>query len=101
MRRFFRHRKRRTPFLIGAALVSPAVLFGILFLTLPFPAGRLIEARTGGSAFILDRNDGLIAWRINAEEAWRIPTSIGNISPWLVKATIAAEDRRFRSHAGS
>jgi penicillin-binding protein 1C len=91
----------RRALIIGTALGLAGTLtmlgLGIAF---PFPAARLEEAGHGGSALLLDRDGGVIAWRVDSRENWRLPVSIDNVSPWLVMATVAAEDQRFFSHPG-
>ena len=34
------------------------------------------------------------------DDRWRLPVALDKVSPWLVKATLAVEDKRFRSHRG-
>ena len=42
-----------------------------------------------------------MAQRVSMEtEHWRIPVDLSEVSPWVVKATIALEDERFHEHAG-
>jgi penicillin-binding protein 1C len=77
-----------------------SVAFAILWAAYPFPEERLPEVLSGGSSLILDREEGIIAWRVDTREAWRFPVGIDEVSPWLVKATLAAEDKRFWSHFG-
>jgi len=91
---------RRT-FLAGAilSLLSAAGLL-VLHLVFPYPAEVMREADNNRSALILDRQGGLIAWRVGAREDWRLSVSLEEVSPWLVLATVAAEDQRFFSHAG-
>lgn len=84
--------------LLAAAAVVPA--FCALDALCPFPAARLTEAQSGGSALVLDRNGGLISWRVDSAESWRLPMRLDRISPWVVKATVAAEDKRFWQHGG-
>ncbi len=95
--------RRRLERAAGAAVAGAALLALTLYtlhLAFPFPAERLVEAQSGGSAFIQDRDGGVIAWRVDATEAWRLPVRLEDISPWLIKATIAAEDKRFWRHCG-
>jgi penicillin-binding protein 1C len=74
--------------------------FSLLSALFPFPAGRLAEARSGGAVFLLDTAGRLVARRADAEGMWRLPVGLDRVSPWLVKATVAAEDRRFYAHPG-
>ena len=84
------------------ALCTTAALLALCLLDLlfPFPVQRLAEEQSGGSPFIEDREGGLIACRVDQYDAWRLPVRIADVSPWLVKATVAAEDKRFWRHRG-
>ncbi len=86
--------------LMAAGAVVAVIAFFVLGLAYPFQQDRLAEADRPGSALILDRNGTPVAWRVGAKESWRLPTGIDDISPWLIKATVAAEDKRFFSHRG-
>ncbi len=92
---------RRTLILFSAAGLAAALAGTALNAAFPFPAERVVESRRGGSALISDRRGGLIAWRVDRSEAWRLPVHIGKVSPWMIKATVAAEDKRFFSHPGA
>lgn len=65
---------------------------------LPFDSQMLNVYDT--STLVLDRNGRPLRAYLANDERWRIPANLKTISPWLVKATLAAEDRRFRSHSG-
>ncbi|MBN1516065.1 penicillin-binding protein 1C [Candidatus Sumerlaeota bacterium] len=53
-----------------------------------------------GSPQMLDAMGRLLAARPNSEEQWQLPVKLGAVSPWLIEATLAAEDQRFREHWG-
>jgi penicillin-binding protein 1C len=91
---------RRT--LVAAGAAGAVIVVGLLALhaAFPFPRARLGGAERNGCALILDRDGGLIAWRVGTSDEWRLPVPIGSVSPWLAMATIAAEDKRFLSHPG-
>jgi penicillin-binding protein 1C len=57
-------------------------------------------AQSGGATEILDREGGLITWRVDGRGEWRVPIPYRAISPHVIRATIAAEDKRFRFHHG-
>ncbi len=86
--------------LAAATCIVMIIVAAVLWAVYPFPRERVAEAQAGGSALILDRRGGLIAWRVDGSETWRLPVSVEDVSPWLVKATLAAEDKRFHSHHG-
>jgi len=76
-------------------------LAGLLFLTffLPFPGNRLNPSPVI-SLRLLDRN-GVLLREVLSDEGGRCRwVGIGDVSPYLVKATIAAEDRHFFLHRG-
>lgn len=76
-------------------------LAGLLFLTLfiPFPGNKLDPAPVV-SLRILDR-DRLLLRELLSDEGGRCRwVGIDDVSPFLLKATIAAEDRRFFLHHG-
>lgn len=55
---------------------------------------------TCSSPVMLDREGRLLYTFLNADEQWSFPVNMDAISPYLVKATLAAEDKRFYDHAG-
>ncbi|HET7856112.1 MAG TPA: transglycosylase domain-containing protein, partial [Gaiellaceae bacterium] len=59
---------------------------------------RLKPARIGENTFVYAA-DGSLLGSIPAERN-REPVSLNEISPWMRKATIAIEDRRFYQHGG-
>jgi membrane peptidoglycan carboxypeptidase len=52
------------------------------------------------SVKILDRNDTEIKTYLDERDFYSIPVSIEDVSPWMLLATIAAEDKRFLEHNG-
>jgi penicillin-binding protein 1A len=80
---------------LGAALVL-AVSTAWYWAQLP-PAAALLDGRDRGSAVMLDRNGDPFAWR---GENFGGALRAGEVSPHLVNAVIAAEDRRFHEHFG-
>lgn len=109
--RFFWHHKHSKSYglsrlvrLLGMALL---ILGGISYggyrffdWLYPFPAARISEAQSGAATHILDAHGNLIAWRVDAEETWRFPVKLEAVSPKVIDATIAAEDKRFWTHSG-
>ena len=57
---------------------------------------ELLDGRSGGSVTLLDRNGEVFAWR--GEQLGL--TTAGAVSPHLVHAVVATEDRRFYHHFG-
>ncbi|MGB7296952.1 MAG: biosynthetic peptidoglycan transglycosylase, partial [Candidatus Aminicenantales bacterium] len=83
---------------IGLALFA---LAGLLFLTVFIPFPRIIpDPAPVVSLRLLDRN-GLLLREVLSDEGGRCRwVGIDVVSPHLVKATIAAEDRHFFLHRG-
>ncbi len=64
----------------------------------PYPAERLLERPE--SWRLVDRDGGLLREAVGPEGAraeWRL---LEEINPWIVDATLAAEDQRFYDHPG-
>lgn len=55
---------------------------------------------TSASPRMLDRHGRLMHPQLNADEQWCLPVALDDISPWLIDATLAAEDQRFFHHPG-
>ncbi len=62
------------------------------------PLAGLRADRLGQTSFVYAA-DGALLGAVPAEHR-RQPLHLSEVSPWLVRATLAAEDRRFFSHAG-
>jgi penicillin-binding protein 1C len=61
----------------------------------------LVEAYCSASSLkIIDRNDTEIKTYFDGNEAYNILVSVEDVSPWMLLATIAAEDKRFLEHSG-
>ena len=93
--------KRLRRWILGAAgsLVALAsFVFALLWFCFPFPAERLDSQST--SPQVTDCSGRVLLQVVNDDDQWMFPVSLEEVSPWLVKATIAAEDERFYSHGG-
>ena len=64
--------------------------------TLP-PLADLLDARTRGSVTLLDTNGQVFAWR---GETFGGQITAANVSPALLNAVVATEDKRFYRHFG-
>ncbi|MEO0363114.1 MAG: transglycosylase domain-containing protein, partial [Pseudomonadota bacterium] len=69
---------------------------GYYYVSLP-DASELLDGRSRGSVTLLDRNGDVFAWR-GAQFGGAVRP--GDVSPYLIDAILAAEDRRFYSHFG-
>jgi len=75
------------------------ILFGFsyyYYATLP-PIGSIVDARARGSVTLLDRDGKVFAWR---GEAFGGRINADTVSPFLLHAIIATEDKRFYQHFG-
>lgn len=90
---FFVRLGLRIAVVIGLILAASV---GYYYVSLP-DSEELLDARSRGSVTLLDRNGDVFAWR-GAQFGGEIRP--GDVSPHLVNAIIAAEDRRFYSHFG-
>ncbi len=82
-----------------AGFVGALGLAGVIFYfytQLP-PAGALLDARARGSVTFLDRYGEVFAWR---GESFGGQITSDTVSPYLLHAVIATEDKRFYSHFG-
>ncbi|MCC6698553.1 MAG: transglycosylase domain-containing protein, partial [Candidatus Hydrogenedentes bacterium] len=78
-------------FVAGCALLAAVLLW-------PMNTARYLAVDASGE--IVDRRGETLMAFLNREEQWCFPRPLKEISPYLVKATIAAEDQRFREHPG-
>jgi 1A family penicillin-binding protein len=80
---------------LGLGLVLAVATF-LMWRSLP-PASELFDGRARGSVTLLDRNDRPFAWR---GEQFGGDIRMADVSPLLIDAILAAEDRRFFGHFG-
>jgi penicillin-binding protein 1C len=64
----------------------------------PFPDARLAARRP--ARLFYDAQGHVIRAESGDGQLWRLPVPLAEVSPWLVQATVAVEDRRFRRHPG-
>ena len=81
-----------------AALAALALFLtsSYFYSTLP-PLANLLDARTRGSVTLLDTNGQVFAWR---GETFGGQITAANVSPALLNAVVATEDKRFYRHFG-
>ena len=103
-RRARSRRRRRVPLLLLVVFVSlVALLAGVGFTGAAIVLSNcqlsdLKPPGTNANSFIYAR-DGSLLGSIPSEEN-RTPVQRSEMSPWLAKATVAIEDRRFYHHGG-
>ena len=105
IRRRRRQRKRKRPLLIllliaAVLVVSVAVAAGggVYAFGSSCDLSALHEVRIGQNTFVYAA-DGSLLGAIPAERNRQV-VPLSRVSPWMPKATIAIEDRRFYSHGG-
>ena len=64
------------------------------------PPAQLLDQLPRGGARIYDRNGALLYEFVDELSGLRRPVPLAEISPWLVQATIATEDRSFFDNNG-
>jgi penicillin-binding protein 1C len=84
---------------LGAAFAAAAASLVILLAVVPSPRALLARAPRPALA-VVDRNGQPLRLRTSEEGVRARPVDLGNISPYLVPAVLAAEDRRFFFHPG-
>lgn len=82
--------------LCGAILSVVAV--AAAWFAFPFPVDRL--QRFAPSPTVSDAQDRHMLSLVSSDQQWCNPIGLEKMSPWLTKATIAVEDRRFYDHPG-
>lgn len=83
---------------IGALLLILVLVFVLLdWLIWPLPAAQL---HRDNAHFIYDRNGRLLNCFASTDHFWRLPVTLDEISPHLIKTVIASEDRWFYYHPG-
>ena len=103
-RRRSRARRRRKLAIAAFLLTAVAVTLGVVgFGSAPSISrdcnlGKLRPASIGSNSFIYAA-DGSLLGSIPAEKN-RQPVTLAETSPWMAKATVAIEDRRFYHHGG-
>lgn len=98
-RKIARH-ARRGVLALGASLLLAVSALHVCDYFYPFPVQRIQDRLAVGSAMLRAADRSLVAWRVDKDENRRLRVTLGNVSPHIVAATIAVEDRRFHSHRG-
>ncbi len=100
-----RRRRRRHPLFVAlgalAVIVAIAVVgagAGVYAFGSSCDLGSLREVRIGENSFVYAA-DGSLLGAIPAERNRQV-VPLSRVSPWIAKATVAIEDRRFYEHGG-
>ena len=94
-----RSRLVRIGALAASLVVAPWLALWVWSLALPLPP-ELATASGGVSTRILDRDGNLLRHARGDGGTLGLPVRLADVSPDVVRALLAAEDRRFRSHPG-
>ena len=98
-----RLRLRKRWVVFGGLLALPTLALGalLLFLALdrlaPFPCAALERPAAG---VITDRHGAALRYVLPPDDTWRFPVARDELPDELVRAVVAAEDRRFYHHPG-
>ncbi len=88
---------RRCGLAAGALALAGLAALAVLDRIYPFPLARLDAAY---SARVALADGSQVGRRVAVDGQWRRPAELAELGTWLPLATIAIEDRRFRSHPG-
>ena len=89
---------RRACFAAVVSCVLFVLALAAAWMLFPFPEQRLEQWPV--SPRVLDRHGQPMLQLVGSDDQWRMKVGLAEISPWLIEATIAVEDERFRSHIG-
>ena len=84
-----------------AAICALGLLLGLAFHgAVSEPLNPEPYMRSDASPALYDRRGELLYAYLNDIDHWSYPVDLEDVSPHLIEATLAAEDQRFREHAG-
>lgn len=90
--------KRRIGVVVAVGIGVPVLLFVLLNICFPLPTHRL---HPSPSPIVLDRNGEWLRAFLTPTGMWRMPEpDISRVSPRLIAAALAVEDRWFHYHCG-
>lgn len=80
----------------GAILVALGI--GVILRVEPFPADKFTNISYSKSVY--DEDGNLLRAFLNDKESWIMPIDLNDMNPFVAKATISIEDKRFYEHYG-
>ena len=89
---------KRLALATGGLLLLASAGFCYVWYASPFPIAQFENQPV--SPVVTDRSGKSLLYLVSENDHWRQPVPLKNISPWLVQATLAAEDARFYQHHG-
>lgn len=81
-----------------ALVLSSIAALEVMLRVIPFSESQLADQSC--SRLVTDRTGQPLSQRVGDDDHWRYPVALRDVSPWIIQATIASEDKRFRSHGG-
>ena len=97
-RRFWTRWLKRLAFVAASVLLLAYAGFCCIWYAYPFPVAQIDQQPV--SPLVTDRSGKTLLYLVSETDQWRQPVALEKISPWLIQATLAAEDARFREHRG-
>ncbi len=98
---FSSRRRTETRGLLFMALAAMVIAWGVWQASrqmVRFDEDRL--ARMRPARICCDRNGTPVWAELGSGDQWRVPVPLSRVSPWLITAMVAVEDRRFFRHHG-
>ena len=86
--------------LLGLVLVTGTAVAGYAYFAQNLPDTHQFEAQPFGTTRIFDRNGRLLHEVSDPDLGWRTNIRLDQVSPWVIDATLAAEDPSFYSNPG-
>jgi len=84
--------------LISATAVLALISYAAILYAFPFPHEEFSNIQY--SKVIYDNSHNILRAFTNNKDQWLIPTTLDEVNPDLINATIAIEDKRFFDHPG-
>lgn len=97
-RRFWKLWLKRLSCGIAAMWLLAYTGFCYVWYASPFPLAQFEQLPV--SPLVMDRAGRTLLYLVGEKDQWRQPVALDKISPWVIQATLAAEDARFRNHSG-
>jgi penicillin-binding protein 1C len=85
-------------FVLGGLALLLALVVTFVWHAFPFPFDKLDN--WPASPRVTDRTGQELLQVVGRDDQWRQPVPLDQMSPWIIQATVAAEDERFWSHPG-
>ncbi len=86
--------------LLGLTLVTGTAVAGYAYFAQNLPDIHQFEAKPFGTTRIFDRNGRLLHEVSDPDLGWRTNIGLDQVSPWVIAATLAAEDPTFYGNPG-